>query len=156
MKGHHICDSTFTLSGTPEYLAPEMLLGTGHNRAVDYWALGVLICEMSYGKPPFEADQESILFEKIVESHEHLMFSQDPSFNTVNDLIQRLLQHDPNQRLGINEIKAHEFFHSIQWEKLLTRAIVAPRVENVLDNELEDESAPMIETGRSSIYLDSF
>lgn len=109
--------------GTPEYLAPELLFGRGYTKTVDWWTLGVLLYEMLTGLPPFYDENTNEMYRKILE--EPLKFpGSDIVPPAARDLLSRLLDRDPQRRLGANgaaEIKSHHFFTNIDWRKLLQR-----------------------------------
>ncbi len=128
-----------TAPGTPEYLAPETVLQTGHTHAVDYWALGILIFEMVAGKPPFTDDDRMALFRNIA----NVVFHMPEYFSdSLKDLISKLLVKTPGKRLGVASVtalKAHPWFDGLDWVALAARDVRAPYVPPV-DTRDDDEN----------------
>jgi serum/glucocorticoid-regulated kinase 2 len=116
-------DDTNTISKTPKYLAPELLLGHAYTQTVDWWTLGVLLYEMLTGSPPFcnKNNNTSEIHRKILSEPVYFTDFVPPS---AQNILTKLLNRNPKQRLGANgasEIKAHPFFDCIDWAKLLRR-----------------------------------
>ncbi|XP_031489136.1 phototropin-2-like isoform X1 [Nymphaea colorata] len=116
--------------GTEEYIAPEIITGTGHSSAIDWWALGILLYEMLYGRTPFRGKNRQKTFANIL--HKDLTFpSSVPVSLEARQLIHRLLHRDPISRLGsnggANEIKQHPFFRGINWP--LIRCMMPPQLD---------------------------
>eukprot|EP00658_Telonema_sp_P-2_P070725 TRINITY_DN60138_c0_g3_i1.p1 TRINITY_DN60138_c0_g3~~TRINITY_DN60138_c0_g3_i1.p1 ORF type:complete len:413 (+),score=101.54 TRINITY_DN60138_c0_g3_i1:168-1406(+) len=104
--------------GTPEYMAPEMIQALGHGKPLDYWCLGVLLYEMVVGSPPFKSEDPFSIYQLALKLDYQL---DEQVSNTTNDLIQRLIVRNPEDRIGVSstlELKNHDFFSGVDWIRL--------------------------------------
>jgi protein-serine/threonine kinase len=110
--------------GTHEYVAPEIIAEGGYGGSVDWWAFGILLYEMIYGKTPFKGNSQMQTLENILDTTEEVEFptnETDPAVSDeCKDLINQLLAKDVTQRLqNALYIKAHPFFRSVAWPRTL-------------------------------------
>ncbi|KAG5554302.1 hypothetical protein RHGRI_011983 [Rhododendron griersonianum] len=129
----------YSTVGTPDYIAPEVLLKKGYGMECDWWSLGAIMYEMLVGYPPFYSDEPMSTCRKIVNWRTHLKFPEEAKLSPeAKDLISKLLCN-VDQRLGTKgayEIKAHSWFKGIEWEKLYQmKAAFIPEVNDELDTQ---------------------
>ncbi|XP_063902322.1 serine/threonine-protein kinase greatwall-like [Zophobas morio] len=123
------------IPGTPDYLAPELLLGQAHGFEVDWWAFGVCVYEMIMGAPPFHGESVQKIFQRILKGELDVpCLGEDCSFEAW-DLIKGCLAYAPSKRYGIVKIKGHEWFakNDINWSTILKQN--GPWVPNPVNTE---------------------
>lgn len=138
VDGHHRCRS---MTGTLEYMAPEVLRQESYGTAVDWWSFGILGYDLLTGGSPFRANCDTKIKDKILRQKLNLPFyiSSD-----ARDLLTRLLRKDPRKRLGthmpkdMETIKKHRFFRKIDWRKLEAREMEPPIKPVITDPELAE------------------
>ena len=129
---------TYTICGTLEYLAPEILSEKGYDNSVDFFSLGCLIFEMLFGKSPFKLPNNG-----LIKIENYLKIPQMPNYfsESEKDIISKLLIFNPKLRLGygkngIENIKNHFYFNGVNWDDYRNKKINPPFVP-IIKNELD-------------------
>jgi len=151
-------DKTFTLCGTPYYIAPEVLLGRGHDKGCDYWSLAVLLHEMIAGVTPFQCNvnDELVLFKAIVRGNYKISRSVT---SYASDLIKKVLVTQPTLRMGNLvrggiDIKKHPFFQAVNYDNIIEKKVKVPwkpKPKNSLD--ISNFTCPSIDTDEKEAPL---
>ena len=142
--------------GTPDYMAPEILLETGYTADCDWWSLGVVLFEMLVGYPPFYGDDSLITCRRILCHNESLAFPAEAELSPEAVGLIRGFLSDRLARLGkegAHEIKAHPFFHGVDWQRMSKKegnAPYRPRVQSKLDTSNFDQFEERVFEPRSA------
>ncbi|KAJ8401847.1 hypothetical protein AAFF_G00374280 [Aldrovandia affinis] len=128
--------------GTPEYIAPEVILRQGYGKPVDWWAMGIILYEFLVGCVPFFGDTPEELFGQVISDEINWPEGDDAPPPDSQDLIALLLRQNPLERMGTGgayEVKHHQFFHHLDWNSLLRqKAEFIPQLESEDDTSYFD------------------
>lgn len=133
---------TYTIVGTPHYMAPEVISGNGYGLSADFWSLGIMLYEFLFGSVPFGNNSEEPydIYQKIQERKlEFPTWYNQKNFS--KDIVCQLLKKNPAKRLGggIDNLKSHSWFTGFDWEKLLSKQLKSPYVPSVKSfNDIEN------------------
>ncbi|XP_071481399.1 microtubule-associated serine/threonine-protein kinase 2-like [Diadema antillarum] len=158
--------------GTPQYIAPEVILRQGYGKPVDWWSMGVVLYEFLVGCPPFFGETPEELFSQTINVEIEWPDGDDALSDEAVDLINSLLQQDPLFRLGTGgseDVKIHKFFEGLDWTGLLRqKADFIPQLEGDDDtsyfdprserynHELDSDDEELPEIGNFSTYSPRF
>ena len=135
---------TFTVVGTPHYMAPEVITGKGYSFLADYWSLGVIVFEFFCGGVPFGESEEDpyVIYEKILERKLEYPAFAELSL-TAKSFIEGLLSKNPVMRNGgsSDRLKSHNWFRNLNWENLIKKQVKAPLIPNQVDLNFDIENA---------------
>ena len=136
---------TFTVLGTPQYMAPEVILRTGYGLSADYWSLGIMLFEFIFGYVPFGEDDNDpmVVYEKVLDRNIVYPKFGKNAYLELRNLIEQMLSKNPLQRNGgsIEMLKKHEWLRDFDWDALISRQAVAPYVPKIPSYEKEIEKA---------------
>ncbi|XP_034566128.1 microtubule-associated serine/threonine-protein kinase 3 isoform X2 [Notolabrus celidotus] len=128
--------------GTPEYIAPEVILRQGYGKPVDWWAMGIILYEFLVGCVPFFGDTPEELFGQVISDEINWPEGEDAPPPDSQELIALLLRQNPLERMGTGgagEVKQHQFFHNLDWNSLLRqKAEFIPQLESEDDTSYFD------------------
>ncbi|CAJ1070422.1 microtubule-associated serine/threonine-protein kinase 3 isoform X4 [Xyrichtys novacula] len=128
--------------GTPEYIAPEVILRQGYGKPVDWWAMGIILYEFLVGCVPFFGDTPEELFGQVISDEINWPEGEDAPPPDAQELITLLLRQNPLERMGAGgaaEVKQHQFFHNLDWNSLLRqKAEFIPQLESEDDTSYFD------------------